>query len=104
MINYLKTKQPFNGKKVIQLFKVTNNMTMILSKAGYLKESEGRGNFVATNLISNLTVETYFKLVRDYYKVANKKKPATNALVELIGSDDVKKLASDIYKLIKPYL
>jgi hypothetical protein len=103
LINYLKTKQSFNAKKLIQLFKVTNNMPMLLCKAGYLK-NEGKGNYVATNVINQLTTDIYIKLVKEYYKTANKKETQPQLSFKLSSTDNAKELATAIYNVIKPYL
>ena len=76
---------------------------MLLCKAGYLK-NEGKGFYVATNTINQLTPEIYVKLVKEYYKTANKKETQPQLSFKLSSTDNAKELAAAIYNVIKPYL
>ena len=78
-------------------------MPMLLCKAGYLK-NEGKGNYVATNLVNGLTTDIYIKLVKEYYKTANKKQVQPQLSFKLSSTDNAKELAAAIYNVIKPYL
>ena len=112
LIEYLKEKQPFRNKEVCEFFKVSLALSTVLRNAGYV-ETNKDGAFIATDLISSLTFDTYTKLMSEYHKGMNAKHLANRAkkpvsiqdfLQNKSGKNDAKELAAAIYNVIKPYL